>query len=63
MHGSDATAVLAAEFTNGSKTRSAVLTLNKIADGRRVFVSEHAVPDKRYARKLADYYGATPWNF
>jgi hypothetical protein len=54
---------LAAEFTNGSKTRSPVLTLNMIGNGRREFVSSRSVADKREARKVAKELGAKPWNF
>lgn len=55
--------ILAAEYTNGSKTRSAVLTINLIANGERRHVSEHVVAGKREARKVAAECGAKPWNF
>lgn len=55
--------MLAAEFTNGSKARPAVLTLNRIANGRRDLVASFAVTGKREARQLAAQHGAKPWNF
>lgn len=54
---------LAAEFTNGSKRRAPSLTINRIANGRREFVSELRVLDKRHARQVATELGAKPWNF
>lgn len=56
-------AILAAEFTQGSKRCSPSLNINRIANGRREHVSSHAVADKRSARALAKSLGATPWNF
>ena len=53
----------AAEFTNGSKTRSATLTFSTIENGRRQFLSEQAVTDKREARRIAKSLGYKPWNF
>jgi len=55
--------VLAAEFTNATKRASATLTVNRIANGRREFVSMQGVQDKREARRIAKELGATPWNF
>ena len=55
--------VLAAEFTSRSRTRPATLTLNRIIDGRRTFVTEFAVANRREARALANTYHAKPWNF
>ncbi len=57
--------ILAAEFTNGSKTRSAKLTITQIdpALGKRTFVAAYPVKNKRDARKLATSCSATPWNF
>lgn len=54
---------LAAEFTNASKRQGATLTINRIANGRREFIAEHPVSDKRAARKLAAELDAKPWNF
>jgi hypothetical protein len=53
----------AAEFTNGSKRRPPVLTLNVIANGERKFHSVYEVANKREARSIAAKLGATPWNF
>jgi len=55
--------ILAAEFTQRSATRSAVLTINRIIDGRRWKVIGFNVASKREARQLAKQYGAKPWNF
>jgi len=55
--------VLAAEYTNGSKTVPATLTINRIANGRRTFQSEHRVSGKREARMIAGLMNAKPWNF
>jgi hypothetical protein len=55
--------VLAAEYTNGSKTRSPTLNLNRIIDGRRSPVIGFNVANRREARQIAKQYGATPWNF
>jgi hypothetical protein len=55
--------VLAAEFTAGSKTRPARVTLNVIRNGARRFVSEHPVAGKREARANAAQLGFKPWNF
>lgn len=53
----------AADFTNGSKTRSAMLTLYTIANGCRTFVDQRAVADKREARRIAKNLGYQCWNF
>ncbi len=53
----------AADFTNGSKTRSATLTFYTIANGCRTFCGQQSVADKREARKVAKSLGYTPWNF
>ena len=55
--------ILAAEYTNGSKTRSPTLQLNRIVDGHRTPVIGFNVAGRREARQLAAQYGATPWNF
>jgi hypothetical protein len=55
--------ILAAEYTNGSKTRPATLHLNRIIDGHRTPFMGFNVTGKREARGLAKRYGATPWNF
>ena len=55
--------VLAAEFTSSGRGHPATLTINRIADGRRVFVSRQSVSGKREARAIAKTLGATPWNF
>ena len=55
--------ILAAEYTNGSKTRPATLHLNRIIDGHRTPFMGFNVASKREARGLAKRYGATPWNF
>jgi hypothetical protein len=54
---------LAAEYTNGSKTRSATLNLNRIVDGHRTPVIGFNVTGKREARQIAKQYNAQPWNF
>ncbi len=54
---------LAAEFTQGSKTRSPLLTLNYIVNGRRHTAEIVEVADKRQARRIATARGAQPWNF
>lgn len=55
--------ILAAEYTNGGKTRPATLRLNRIIDGHRTPVIGFNVTGKREARQIAKQYGATPWNF
>ena len=55
--------ILAAEFTNKSKTHPAELTINKIVNGRREAMFWTQVSGKREARKIAAERGATPWNF
>ena len=57
--------ILAAEFTNGSKTRPARLDFTVIdpARGERKTLSSVAVSGKREARQLAAKRGAKPWNF
>ena len=55
--------VLAAEFYPRSRTRSAVLELNRIIDGHRTHVIGFRVTSKREARELAKRYNAQPWNF
>ena len=57
------TAVLAAEYTNGSKTRPAILTINRIVNGAREFVTAIPVAGKREARRQAAWFDAKPWNF
>jgi len=55
--------VLAAEYTNGSKTRSPTLEINRIANGLRTPVIGFNVAGRREARQLAKQYNAQPWNF
>lgn len=57
--------ILAAEFTVGSKSRSASVTISSIdpAGGSRTALSRHEVAGKREARAIAKTLGATPWNF
>jgi hypothetical protein len=57
------TAVLAAEYTNGSKSRLATLDINRIENGQRTLIETHSVMGKREARAVAKALGATPWNF
>jgi hypothetical protein len=54
---------IAAEFTNGSKARSAQLSITRIANGRRERVATFDVAGKREARALAAQHNAQPWNF
>ena len=54
---------LIAEYTNGSKTRSATLTFNLLREGRRQFVAQINVSGKREARHEAAEAGAKVWNF
>lgn len=58
-----ATTTIAAEFTKGSKVRPNTLAITRIASGRREYLSEHPVADKREARALAARLNAQPWNF
>lgn len=55
--------ILAAEFTNGSKTRSPSLAINQIVNGHRHNVELVQVTGKVQARQIAKARGATPWNF
>lgn len=55
--------ILAAEYTTGSKTQSATLTITRIVEGRREQIARHDVEGKREARQLAARFGARPWNF
>ena len=55
--------ILAAEFTSRGKGLPATLDINRIIDGRRSNVISFSVGGKREARKLAERYGARPWNF
>ena len=57
------TAIIAAEFTTGSKARPATLAINRIANGQREAMSWHEVSGKREARAIAKAFHATPWNF
>lgn len=57
------TGILAAEYTAAGRGRTAVLTINRIAGGRRTFLNSHEVAGKREARAIAAHCGATPWNF
>lgn len=60
-----AATILAAEFTNGSKTRPALLTVTQIdpRSGQRVELWSRPVSDKREARAIATAHAAKPWNF
>jgi hypothetical protein len=56
--------ILAAEYTNGSKTRPAKLDIVEIVGGERVNRrTPFSVSGKREARDIAKALGATPWNF
>jgi len=55
--------ILAAEYTTGSKARSAQVAINLIRDGRRQSLHVQAVSGKREARAIAVEFGAHPWNF
>ena len=55
--------VLAAEFTSRGRNYPATLYINRIVDGRRSNIIAFNVSGKREARKLAERYGAQPWNF
>ena len=55
--------ILAAEFTSRGRGLPATLDINRIIDGRRSRVISFSVGGKREARKLAERYGAKPWNF
>lgn len=57
------TPILAAEYTEKSKNRSAVLALTRIADGRRTQIATFDVEGKVHARQLAARHNAQPWNF
>jgi hypothetical protein len=57
------TAILAAEFTNGTKRRPAKLDITSIANGRRTYLETLTVSGKREARAIAAERGAQPWNF
>jgi len=58
-----AQAVLAAEYTTGSKTRLPTLDITRIENGARTYLEQHEVMGKREARAVAKALGATPWNF
>ena len=58
-----ANAILAAEYTNGSKKLPAYIDINRIENGQRFHVSSQTVSGKREARAVAKALGATPWNF
>lgn len=55
--------ILSAEFTNGSKRRSPMLSICEIANGNRKYLEELPVTGKREARAIAVARGAQPWNF
>jgi hypothetical protein len=56
--------ILAAEYTNGSKTLPAKLDIVEIVGGERVNRrTPFSVSGKREAREIAKALGATPWNF
>lgn len=52
----------AAYYTNMGKYDNLV-TIYALADGRRHFLAEHRVEDKRIARNVAAQYNAKPYNF
>ena len=54
------TTILAAEYTTGKQP---MLSITRIADGRREYIAEQPVSGKREARMVAAALGATPWNF
>ena len=58
-----AEAILAAEYTMGSKRYPPTLYINRITNGQRSNVVAYNVSGKREARQLAKQHGATPWNF
>jgi O6-methylguanine-DNA--protein-cysteine methyltransferase len=58
-----AQAIIAAEYTNGSKTRLPTLAITRIENGQRTYLETHDVIGKREARAVAKALGATPWNF
>jgi hypothetical protein len=55
--------MLIAEFTKGSKVRSAQVTIWKLVNGRRQDGVTHLVTGKTEAREIASVKGAKPWNF
>jgi len=55
--------IKAAEYTNGSKHKPATLSFASISDGRRTYEKTVPVSGKREARKMAEQFGYTPWNF
>ena len=55
--------MLIAEFTNGGKRSAPTLTINRLANGRRTFVSSQPVSGKREAREAAKAADAKCWNF
>ena len=57
------TPILAAEYTNGSKSRPAMLDIARITNGQRDYLEHHVVGGKAEARRIAKARGATPWNF
>ena len=54
---------IAAEYTNGSKTRHPTLDIVRIQNGQRDWLLTLSVAGKVEARKLAKAHGAKPWNF
>lgn len=55
--------MLAAEYTNGSKNRPAILDITRIDNGNRETVATFAVEGRSHARKIAASHGAKCWNF
>lgn len=55
--------VIAAEYTNGTNRYPPTLYINRIENGRRSNIAAITVSGKREARKVAEEYNATPWNF
>lgn len=56
-------AVFAAEYYPGSKQRPAALDITSILGGHRTPVFSTTVANKREARRIAEDFGARPWNF
>ncbi len=59
------TGFLTADYTNGSKTRSAMVTIHRLdpATGARRAIETRSVTGKREARALAAKIGGKCWNF
>lgn len=55
--------MLTAEYTNGTKSRSATLSIAQLENGRRTYVGAFNVTGKAEARRKAAEMNAKPWNF